>query len=211
MEGQKGRHKVIRSPVVSLMISVCAILVIGLLIGVGVRSRIALARSQKAEVAEFSIEALYNEIQIDSLGIGYKDDGIWKSDAEIAVLINVKNYVIDATSINMEACRAGIHYEAYNDLAADEQEWLRWMTPSSGQFVISADTKMKLTGRTPAVAGVAGTGDNSNSWWSLAERDTVVPEMLTLIELPASRAEVLWGEGTFITLSQIGQASNLQE
>ena len=69
--------------------------------------------------------------------------------------------------------------------------------------------KMHLTGRSLTSDGAAGVGDNTNSFWSLAERDEMAPAFLAFIEVDGSRAEVLWGENTVITISNVGHAANL--
>lgn len=161
-------------------------------------------------MAEFSLQALHDEIEADPLSLGYKNpDTTWKEDAEIVDLINAKNYAVDKGSVAMEEVRAVTTYTAYNNLLADAQEWLRWMTPNSGQFQVTADMKLNLTGRTLAVDGVAGTGDDSDSFWALADDQDIAPVMLALIEVPGSRAEVLWGQGTSISIGQVGAAANL--
>lgn len=160
-------------------------------------------------MAEFSLQALHDEIENDTEALGYKDAGVWKGDQVIADLINAKNYTIDRVSIEMESARATVAYDAYDTLAIDEQEWLRWMTPNSGQFQVSADMKLQLSGRTLAVNGVAGTGIDGDSFWAAAHDQDMAPAMLALIEVPGSRAAVLWGESVTISLSQVGGASNL--
>lgn len=161
-------------------------------------------------MTEFNLQALHDEIEEDSLGIGYKEaSGAWKGDGIIADLINAKGYAIDRDSVEMESVRAAVIYAAYNTLAIDEQEWLRWMTPNSGLFYVTTDMKEQLAGRTLAINGVPGTGSNSDSFWATAHRDVMAPAMLALIEIPGSRAEILWGESTVISISQVGHAANL--
>jgi hypothetical protein len=161
-------------------------------------------------MAEYSLQALHDEIEADPVTLGYKEgSGAWKGDQVIADLINAKNYVIDQTSIDMEAVRASTTYEGYDTLAIDEQEWLRWMTPGSGQFVVTADMKLQLTGRTLTTSGVAGTGTDAQSFWAAAHRGALAPAMLALIEIGGSRAEVLWGAGVTISSLQVARAANL--
>lgn len=162
-------------------------------------------------MAEFSLQELHNEIEADPEGIGYKDAGVWKGDQEIADLINAKNYTIDRAGVEMEDVRAATAYKAYNDLLADKQEWLVWMTPNSGLFVVTPDMKLVLTGRTVVVDGIAGTGDDTDSFWGglSAERTAMVTAMLALIEIPGSRAGVLWCESVNVSLSNVSRASLL--
>ena len=156
------------------------------------------------------LQELHDEIEADPLALGYKDGAVWKEpDSVIADLINAKNYVIDRYAVEMEDVRAGVTEAAYNDLLADRQEWLRWMTPNSGLFRVTADMKLQLSGRTLTSNGVAGTGDNNASFWSVAEEDVMAPAMLALIEVAGSRAQVLWGEYIFVTPQDVGKASLL--
>jgi hypothetical protein len=160
-------------------------------------------------MADFSLQALHDEIENDPEGIGYKVGATWKGDQEIADLINAKSYVIDKSSVEMEGIRATTTYDGYNNLSIDEQEWIRWMTPNSGQMVVTADMKLNLSGRTLTASGVAGVGDNTDSFWAAADRNAMAPAMLALIEVPGSRAQVLWGENITISVSQVGHAANL--
>jgi hypothetical protein len=161
-------------------------------------------------MAQYSLQALHDEIEADPLTLGYKEaGGEWKGDQVIADLINAKNYVIDRTSVEMEGVRAATTYDGYNNLLVDEQEWLRWMTPNSGQFVVTADMKMQLSGRSSAANGVAGTGQDSQSFWAAANDQDMAPVMLALIEISGSRGEVLWSEGITISAIQVAHAANL--
>jgi hypothetical protein len=165
---------------------------------------------QEVQMAVFSLQALHDEIENDPLALGYKNgDGTWKGDAEIAGLINAANYKIDRASVDMEAVRAAVTYAAYDTLGLDEQEWLVWMTPNSGQFVVTADMKLQLSGRTLTVNGVAGTGEDNDSFWALAHDQDMAPAMLAMIEVDGSRAEVLWGEGKTVSISEVAHAANL--
>jgi len=159
-------------------------------------------------MADFSLQALHDEIENDPMELGYKTGSVWKEDAVIVELINSADFAVDRVSVEMEAVRAACGYDAYDGLGADEQEWLRWMTPNSGQFYVTADMKLQLTGRTLAADGAAGVGDDSNSFWALAD-DAIASVLLALIEIPGSRAEVLWGEGKTVSISEVGHAANL--
>ena len=160
-------------------------------------------------MAEFSLQALHDEIEADPWGIGYKVDGVWKGDDEIAALINTKNYKVDMASVPMESVRATVTYAAYDTQLGDEQEWLRWMTPNGGELKITADVKLQLTGRTLTVNGSAGTGADGDSFWAAAHDQDMAPAFLAMIEVDGSRAEVLWGQGITITNSHVSQAANL--
>ena len=161
-------------------------------------------------MAEFSLQALNDEIDNDPAALGYKEaGGAWKGDDVIKGLLDAKNFKVDKVSVDQEKVRATTTFDGYDTLSIDEQEWIRWMTPSEGQFFVTADMKLKLTGRSLAVAGVAGTGNDTLSHWAAAHRTEMAPAMLALIEVDGSRAEVLWGEGTSPSLGQIGASANL--
>lgn len=158
----------------------------------------------------FTLQELHDEIESDPEALGYKEaGGAWKGDQVIADLINAQNYTIDRDSVLMEAVRGITTYDAYNTLAIDEQEWLQWMTPNSGQFQVTTDMKLQLSGRSLTSAGVAGSGNDSNSFWSTANRGEMAPAFLALIEVPGSRAEVLWGEGSTVSNRNVAYAANL--
>jgi hypothetical protein len=158
----------------------------------------------------FSLQELHDEIENDPLGIGYKNpDTTWKGDQVIADLINAKNYKVDRASVGMEQVRATCTYAAYDTLSIDEQEWIRWMTPNGGELQITADVKLQLSGRTLASNGAAGTGADGDSFWAAAHDQDMAPAMLALIEVDGSRAEVLWGAETSVSVSQVAYAANL--
>ena len=164
----------------------------------------------------FTLQELHDEIENDPEALGYKEvGGEWKGDRVIADIINAKNFIIDRENIPTGQVRATTTYDAYNDLSIDEQEWIRWMTPGSGDefgdggFQVTADMKLQLTGRSLAVNGVAGSGNNNASFWSVAERGEMAPAMLALIEISGSRAGVLWDEGASVSAGQVGAAANL--
>lgn len=161
-------------------------------------------------MTEFSLQALHNEIENDPQGLDYKEaGGAWKGDDVIADLINAKNYRIDNIFVPMEKVRAATSYDGYNDLAIDEQEWIRWMTPNSGNFIVTADMKLQLSGYSLASNGSAGSGNDNQSFWSVATRSEMAPAMLALIEIDGSRAEVLWSKGKTVSIGEVGHAANL--
>jgi len=161
-------------------------------------------------MTEFTLQALHDRIEADPLAIGYKEaGGEWKGDYVIVDLMNAKNFVVDRVSVPMEDARAAVYYDAYDTLAIDEQEWLRWMTPNAGLFQVTADMKLQLTGCSLVSNGVAGTGNDNASFWAVAHRGAMASTMLALIEVPGSDAEIAWGEGIMISAGQVGHAANL--
>lgn len=170
-------------------------------------------------MAEFTLQALADEIDNDPEGIGYKVGAVWKGDQVIADLINAKNLTIDRNMVGMETLRGDIEFDWYDALSIDEQEYLRWQTPGGGgggdvsdeggSWKVTDHMKLVLTGRALTVNGVSGTGNNAASWWATADRGNAAPAMLALIEIPGGRAEVLWGEDILITAGDVGRADNL--
>ena len=176
-------------------------------------------------MAEFTHQALADEIVNDPEGIGYKNtNDTWtggpnppKDDQVIANLINAKNLKIDRTMVEMDRIRGAIEFDWYDALSIDEQEYLRWQTPGGGGGVaseggswkVTADMKLRLTGRTLTANGVAGIGVDADGWWAAADDQDAAPAMLALIEIAGSRAEVLWDEGLSVTAGDVGRAANL--
>ncbi|MHC4708280.1 MAG: hypothetical protein ACYS8I_14465 [Planctomycetota bacterium] len=161
-------------------------------------------------MADFSLQALHDEIEADLESLGYKEaGGAWKGDQVIVDLINAKNYTIDRISIEVGLVRAAITFAAYNNLTIDEQEWIQWMTLGNGSFEVTADMKLQLSGRSLAVNGAGGSGNDNQSFWAVADRSEMVTVLLALIEVPGARAEVLWDEGRTISVGQVGAAANL--
>ena len=161
-------------------------------------------------MSEFSLQELHDEIESDDQSLGYKEaGGAWKEDSVIVALINAKNYKIDNKSVLMESVREATSYAGYNDLSIDEQEWIRWMTPNGGNFMVSADMKLQLSGRSLTADGVAGTGNDNQSFWSVATRGVMAPAMLAIIEVDGSRSEVIWGQNKNVTISEVGHSANL--
>ena len=160
-------------------------------------------------MATYSLQALHDEIEADPEALGYKEiGGEWKGDQVVADLINAKSYKVDLPSVLSTEIRALATYEAYNTLLVDEQEWLQWMTAVE-EVRVTADVKLQLSGRTMASNGAAGTGINDDSFWAAAHADEMAPAMLALLEVDGSRAEVLWGQGRTITISDVAYTANL--
>ena len=162
-------------------------------------------------MVDFTLEALKDEIVNDPEGLGYKNSATptdWKGDQVIADLINDKLLKVDKTVVNMETIRGAIQFDWYNNLSIDEQEFIRWKTPNGGDLPVTPEMKLELTGRTPAVNGVGGTGADNDSWWAASNDQDAAPAMLALIEVVGGRAEVLWGVGRTISAGNVGAAFN---
>ena len=127
--------------------------------------------------------ALKDEVNNDPLGLGYDPAG---GTSDILDLLNAKNYTVSKPTIDPSDVKSSTTYAAYDGLAIDEQEWLRWMTDTD-VLVVTTDLQTRLAG--------AGT----TSIWGVADRTEMVNAMTALIDVPGSRAEVLFGYGTVIS------------
>ena len=133
--------------------------------------------------------ALKNEVNNDPLGLGYDQNA---NITQITGLINAKNYTVSKPEISSALIRSACTYDAYNNLAIDEQEWIRWITPGAKDeedLTVTVDLTTRLT------------GPDSASIWAVADRVAMNAAMLALIEVPGSRAEILFGYGASISES----------
>lgn len=134
--------------------------------------------------------ALKTEVNTDPLSLGYDLNA---NITDLVGIINAKNYTVNKPYVSPTKIRSTCTYGAYNNLAIDEQEWIRWMTENSGQETESLeatdDLKLQLT----------GSGTPTNSIWAVADRTVMVAAMTSIFEVPGSRAEVLFGYGTYIS------------
>ena len=131
--------------------------------------------------------ALKNEVNNDPLGLGYDQNA---NITQITGLINAKNYTVSKPEISSALIRSACTYDAYNNLAIDEQEWIRWITPGAKgeeDLTVTVDLTTRLTG--PDAASI----------WAVADRVAMNAAMLALIEVPGSRAEILFGYGASIS------------
>jgi hypothetical protein len=135
---------------------------------------------------------LKSEVAVDPTALGYAAV-IAETDALLA-LINDPNpaTLVSKPGINPASVRSQTTFDAYNNLSIDEQEWIRWMTGANAasngsSLAVTVDLKARLTG--PGNASI----------WAAADRDAMNAAMLALIDVPGSRAEILWGYGTNIS------------
>jgi len=133
--------------------------------------------------------ALKTEINTDPDGLGYvpenTNDGITLINAISA------SYIVSKPKISASDVRSTTTYDAYNNLAIDEQEWIRWMTGSNGfdeeNMAVTPDLIAQLT------------GPGSASIWAPADRTEMNAAMLSLIDVDGSRAQDLFGYDTSIS------------
>jgi len=147
-------------------------------------------------MADFTLQALHDEIEADTQALGYKTGATWKGDQVIADLINAVGFTVNHRQVDTGAIRGVTTYDAYDGLTASEEAWFSWLT-QNGVIPVNDDTLVNL-------AGIGGT-----SKWAVGDRPTMEPRMTALMQFQGSRAEVLWGEGRRVTASDVGQAANL--
>lgn len=135
---------------------------------------------------------LKSEVAADPTALGYA--AVVAETDKLLALINDPNdqTLLEKPGIDPASVRSQTTYEAYNDLSIDEQEWIRWMTGANAaangsSLKVTTDLKARLT------------GPGNESIWSAATRDEMNAAMLAIIDVPASRAEILWGFGTTIS------------
>lgn len=137
--------------------------------------------------------ALLAEFTNDPTGKGYAAAAATGSDSAILDLFNGKTETVEKPKISSAEVRSAVTYEAYNDITADKQEWLRWITGTNGfneeNLVVTDDLKLQLTGN----------GVPADSFWAVSNRDEMSAAIGALINVPGSRPEVLFGYGTTIS------------
>jgi len=139
--------------------------------------------------------ALKNEVTLDPLTLGYVPD-ITQEGVLDVINLTRQTITVSKPAISAAVVRSAVTLEAYDNLLADRQEWLRWITGSNGvneeSLIVTQDLRDRLTG----VLGGSVTGD---SIWAAADEDIMEPIMLALIDIDGSRAEQLFGFGTIIS------------
>lgn len=155
----------------------------------------AFNRNDLRPLPDGDVARLRDEIISDPLTLGY--DVSFDDVGGILTLINAKNYTVTKDRISASAIRSACTYDAYDTLSIDEQEWIRWMTPGASldeeNVIVTQDLKNRLT-------------DGANSIWAAAHRTEMNAAMLALIDVPGSRAEVLFGYGTALSTRDITAA-----
>lgn len=133
--------------------------------------------------------ALKNEVNNDPLGLGYNASS---GDTNLILsTINEKTsqFTISKPKISAADIRSATTYDAYNGLAIDEQEWLRWVTGSSGfeeeNLTVTADLRNQLV--------------ESSTFWAAADRTEMQAAMTLIFDVDGSRGEDLFGFGTAIS------------
>ena len=138
---------------------------------------------------------LKSEVEVDPTGLGYA--AVVADTEELLALINAANLatLVSKPAINPADVRSATLFDAYNNLAIDEQEWIRWMTAANGgdggdTLIVTPDFRLQLTD---------AEGSGNASIWAVADRAAMNAAHLALIDVPGSRAEILWGHATIIS------------
>jgi len=148
-------------------------------------------------MAEFSLQALHDEIEADPEAIGYKEaGGAWKADSVIADLINdpENGDTIMRKLIAPSEIWTSIPFAEYELYSAAKQQWL--------------DTALELVGG----EGVIDANDSvvyNNLLAMFPGGSEARANILAKIQRQGSRAEVLWGEDKVVTVLEVAYAANL--
>ena len=150
-------------------------------------------------MAEFSLQALHDEIEADPQVLSYKNpDGSWKGDAVIAEILNDREGAgsgnITRRLIQPREIFDSIPFAEYNAYTQAKRDWL--------------DTALELVGGQGVINGT-----DPVVWSNLL---AVFPagsdaraNIVAKIQRAGSRAEILWGEGVTVSVGQVGASANL--
>jgi hypothetical protein len=143
----------------------------------------------------FTLQELHDEIETDSEGLGYKEaGGDWKSDSVIADLINdpVGGDTIERRLVTPKEIIEQITISDWDVLSTSDRLYLQ-LLPSL-EWV-------------SAKQGITEVRDNLLDIFTIGmvTRDNLI----SVIQRQGSRAEVLWGESTFVSIGNVAHSANL--
>lgn len=151
-------------------------------------------------MAEFTLEALKDEIVNDPNTIGYKNtNDTWtggpnppKGDQEIADLINdpANGATIRRSLVAPVEIKQTVDQGDFNALSPDEVNYITWIV--TGEMLIDVRPDTIFNGLTQIFGPATATR----------------VAMTALLQKTGSRAEVLWGENTDVLVGQVGRAFN---
>jgi hypothetical protein len=145
-------------------------------------------------MAEFTLQALHDEIENDPEGIGYKEGEAWKSDAVIAGLINdpANGDIVQRSLVSPQEIIEQITIADWETISASQRQYV---------------------GLLPSLAVVStiqnGTEVRNNLLTIFGVGTTTRDNLIAVVQRQGSRAEVLWGEGTTVSITQVAYAANL--
>ena len=162
-------------------------------------------------MADFSLQALHDELVNDPVSVGYGNWPEADNDAEVVALINSLTGPGSATITRKLIQRNEIVYSlepgeciqvaddaAPAGLLSETERW--WLSMALRNETIDANdeevfaTLLQMFPTEGARPGFRG---------------TTRANIQSTLQRTGSRAEVLWGEGTVVTISQVGQAANI--
>jgi len=145
-------------------------------------------------MAEFSLQALHDEIEADPEGIGYKTNGDWKGDQIIADLINdpANGDVVQRQYVNPQEVIEQIALADWETISASQRLYIQ-LLPSL-TIISAVQNETEVRNNLLIIFGAATT-----------TRDNLIG----VVQKDGSRAEVLWGEGVTISISNVAYAAHL--
>jgi len=146
-------------------------------------------------MAEFSLQALHDEIEADPLGIGYKNgDGSWKEDRVIVDLINdpANGDVVQRNHISPEEVIEQIVIDEWDAITASQRLYIG-LLPSLAEIDATEN----------------GTEVRANLLSIFGPTTTTRANLVSVVQKDGSRAEVLWGEAFAVSISNVAYAANL--
>lgn len=147
-----------------------------------------------------TLQALHDEIENDPESVGYKEaGGAWKGDQVIADLLNdpANGAPIFRLAVSPQEIVSSIPIGEYRTYSQAERDWLRTLLGHGGSAL---------------VGGTIDASDNvvRGNLLALMPAGSVARDnLIAKVQRQGSRAEVLWGEGTTVTVSNVGEAANL--
>jgi hypothetical protein len=141
-------------------------------------------------MADFSLQALADEINNDPEAIGYRN-GAWKGDQVIADLLNDP---ANGAQIRREAVPM---HEIYAEVV--------W-----ADFILLSDAKRQAFALITSTGFLDASSQNMiDAFTEIFGAGTTLTALNALTNKQGSRAEVLWGDGTTIAVGQVGRAANV--
>lgn len=161
-------------------------------------------------MADFSLQALHDEIENDPMAIGYKETGgEWKEDAVIVSLIN------DPANGAMITRKLIERNEIIYSLERDECIQIATDTPPDGalseteRWYLSMVLRDEIVDANDPEVLDALTDIFPTEAQRANFRGTTRSNIQDILQKAGSRAEVLWGEGKIVSISEVGHAANL--
>lgn len=143
----------------------------------------------------FTLQELHDEIEADPEAIGYKEpSGEWKGDEVIADLINdpANGAVIQREFVTPAEIVEQIALEDWDVISQSDRLYLQLLPSLEIVSTVQDGTEVRTNLLDIFTAGMV-TRDN----------------LIAVVQRQGSRAEVLWGENSFVTIGDVARAANL--